>query len=564
MAVSETPQPRSSGWDALSAADWSQARAAFEAELTTGESASAWDGLAQARWWLSDVSGAVEAWERAYTARRRAGQDEPAAHVAILLSREHAEGLGNDALANGWLERARHLLAEYPDSVEWGWVALVESERAVDPTHALGHAERAVDIARRNRDANLELAALGRAGLAEIALGQIEEGMTRFDAGMAASAAGESTDLRTIGDLYCAANLATEITLDVSRFGQWTGAVMGFMQRTGHPDLLSFCGTCCAEVCRASGQWADGEGWLTRTLSQLEQTGQRARCVHPATRLAAFRVSQGRLEEAEELVRGYEDQPGAVQVMVSLHLARGQTALAAARLHRRLNQLGRDTLIAVPLLAQLVEAQLAQPDLVGAAETAGAIADIADRSVNARAEAEAELALGSVRAAADDVPGARAHLDRSLGLFVALRMPHAASRVHLALARALAPGDPDTAVEEARQALRAFEDLGATHDADQAAAMLRSLGVGGRTGPKLVGELSNREIEVLRLLGEGLTNAEIAARLYISTKTVATHVGNLFAKLQLRNRAEAAAFAHRHLVDDAATEGRRGNQSRSR
>jgi DNA-binding NarL/FixJ family response regulator len=76
--------------------------------------------------------------------------------------------------------------------------------------------------------------------------------------------------------------------------------------------------------------------------------------------------------------------------------------------------------------------------------------------------------------------------------------------------------------------------------------------VAGRTGPKLVGQLSKRELEVLRLLGEGLTNAEIAARLYISTKTVATHAGNLFAKLQLRNRAEAAAFANRHLPADAA------------
>jgi len=552
MAGPGTPRRSSTGWDALRSAEWELARAAFETELASNETADALDGLARARWWLSDISGAVEAWERAYTAYRRAGLDEPAAHVAVLLSREHAEALGNQALANGWVARAGDLLATHPDSLQWGWVALVESERAFDPIPSLTHAERALAVARRTRDPDLELAALGRTGLAEIALGRIEEGMTRFDQAMAAAAAGESTDLRTIGDVYCAATLASEITLDVSRFEQWTAVVMGFMQRTGHPDLLTFCGTCCAEVLRAAGQWEEGEGWLTRTLSQLETSGQRARCVHPATRLASFRISQGRLEEAEELLRGYEDLPEAVQAMVALHLARGQTALAAARLHRRLNQIGRDNLVAVPLLAQLVEVQLAQPDLGGAAETAGALAAIATRSRQARAEAEAELALGSVRAAGDDQSAAPEHLEESLGLFVRLRMPHAAARVHLALARALAEVDQNTAVEEARQALRTFEDLGAAHDADRTAAFLRSMGVAGRTGPKRLGELSRREVEVLRLLGEGLTNAEIAARLYISTKTVATHVGNLFAKLQLRNRAEAAAFANRHLPANAA------------
>ena len=111
-----------------------QARAAFEAELASNETAEALDGLARTRWWLSDISGAVEAWDRAYTAYRRAGLDESAAHVAVLLSREHGEGLGNQALANGWLARAKDLLAPHPDSLEWGWVALVESERAVDPT----------------------------------------------------------------------------------------------------------------------------------------------------------------------------------------------------------------------------------------------------------------------------------------------------------------------------------------------------------------------------------------------------------------------------------------------
>lgn len=70
----------------------------------------------------------------------------------------------------------------------------------------------------------------------------------------------------------------------------------------------------------------------------------------------------------------------------------------------------------------------------------------------------------------------------------------------------------------------------------------------GRTGPKNLGTLSRREREVLALLGEGLTNAEIAARLYISTKTAGNHVSNVLAKLQLRSRAEAAAFAVRHFA----------------
>jgi DNA-binding NarL/FixJ family response regulator len=84
--------------------------------------------------------------------------------------------------------------------------------------------------------------------------------------------------------------------------------------------------------------------------------------------------------------------------------------------------------------------------------------------------------------------------------------------------------------------------LGATPEADAAAALLRSLGVRGRTGPKNVGLLSKREQEVLQLLGLGLSNPEIAARLFISRKTASHHVSNVLAKLGLRNRAEAAAW----------------------
>jgi DNA-binding NarL/FixJ family response regulator len=66
-----------------------------------------------------------------------------------------------------------------------------------------------------------------------------------------------------------------------------------------------------------------------------------------------------------------------------------------------------------------------------------------------------------------------------------------------------------------------------------------------RTGPRHVGILTKRELEVLHLVGLGLSNPEIAQRLFISRKTAAHHVSNLLAKLGLRNRAEAVAYAAR-------------------
>ena len=69
----------------------------------------------------------------------------------------------------------------------------------------------------------------------------------------------------------------------------------------------------------------------------------------------------------------------------------------------------------------------------------------------------------------------------------------------------------------------------------------------GRAAPRSVCELTRRETEVLRLLGEGLSNRDIAGRLYISSKTAEHHVSRIYGKLSLRNRGEAAAYAARNL-----------------
>jgi len=153
----------------------------------------------------------------------------------------------------------------------------------------------------------------------------------------------------------------------------------------------------------------------------------------------------------------------------------------------------------------------------------------------------AELAAGQVSWAEgqDAVP----YLERALAGFARVGMPFDVARTGLALAEALLELNPRMAGIEAQAALATFERLGAARHADAAAELLRRLGLRRRAGPRARGALSKREVEVLRLLGEGLSNDQIAERLFISRRTAEHHVSNVLGKLGLTKRAEAAAYA---------------------
>jgi DNA-binding NarL/FixJ family response regulator len=125
-------------------------------------------------------------------------------------------------------------------------------------------------------------------------------------------------------------------------------------------------------------------------------------------------------------------------------------------------------------------------------------------------------------------------------------MPLELARARFELATALAATSPAVATDEARAALALFERLRAARHVDASVALLRTLGVRIGTAVRGDGRLTAREAEVLDLLGHGLSNPEIAERLFISRKTVEHHVGNVLGKLGLRSRAEAAAYATRN------------------
>ncbi|MCO4254221.1 response regulator transcription factor [Pseudarthrobacter cellobiosi] len=528
----------------LASTDWAAAADAFDFVLAIQDHPAAHDGLATARWWLRDVDQAIAERTAAYAGFRRLGQDARAFRSALWLAREYAEALGNDPVSRGWLARAEGLASGLPDGVDGGWLAVTRGLLRADPVTARDDARTALTVARSGGDPDLEATALALLGLGTIAAGDVPEGMTLVDEAMVVVTAGELRDKVVFGDICCMVTRASEEACDTSRLGQWNKILLRFMESTGHPALLEFCGTCCAEIFLASGDIAGAEGWLSKTLRELEQGGHRARCVHPAAKLAELRLLQGRVEEASRLLSGFEDRPDALRASAAVRLAAGDTAVAAALLHRRIHQVGEGLLI-VPLLALLAEVELEQGVPGQALATAGRLDDVAAATRWPRAIASSHLTGGRVAAAVGNAASAQARLDAAITIFGELNMPLEAAKARLALAEALRDSDREVAVHEAGVALAAFDEAGASGLADKAAALLRALGGPARTGPKALGLLSRREREVLALLAEAMTNAEIADRLFISAKTAEHHVSSILAKLQLRSRGEAAALALR-------------------
>jgi DNA-binding CsgD family transcriptional regulator len=120
------------------------------------------------------------------------------------------------------------------------------------------------------------------------------------------------------------------------------------------------------------------------------------------------------------------------------------------------------------------------------------------------------------------------------------------------VAEAAAAANPELAIREARLAMLAFTALGALPGADRARSLLRRLGVRTAGGPPVKAGLSRREEDVARLVGLGLSNDQIAARLFLSPRTVEHHITSILRKLPASGRAEIAAHAVRHLGSDSS------------
>ena len=496
---------------------------------------------------VHDFDAGLATAQAAYRGLRQQGRKRRAALAAAAVGRIYFEGLNNQVAARGWFARGRTMLADEGDCVERGWVELGLVGCSVTDVGALAtKAAEAVKLARKFDDLDLECKALADQGLALVTLGRGAEGMELIDEAMAIVSTGEVHSFAA-GQVACCTLSACDRSGDLARADAW----FRVLEEAGvsnnpeqSPILFAHCQAVYGSLLCQVGRWGEAETALTLGLT-AGRNGFFLHRVMARASLADLRLRQGRLREAEQLLAACGDRWEAIPTRAKLHYVRGEFDHAVSSVKQALRQIGEDRVRAVPLLVLLANAEIARGD----ADAAGRAAESADRLARETRSpmlmGEAALAMGNALIAAGKLELAAAALEAGLQAVAPIEHLLIKGALHLALARLLADSDPPVAVTEAQAALAIYERLDAP-EAEVCATLLRRLGAKVSYSPRPPADplalLSRREREIVQLIGQGLTNAQISEKLFITPKTAEHHVSNILGKLALRSRYEVAAI----------------------
>jgi DNA-binding CsgD family transcriptional regulator len=481
-----------------------------------------------------------DAWLAAHHSWSRAGEPERAARCAFRL----ALGLffrGDLAPAMGWVARGGRLLEESRrECVEQAWLQMLTALPHLFEGEADVHLSfvEAGEIAERFADPDATMFARLCRGYALILRGQIAEGMALLDEAMVSVTADDVGPILA-GIAYCQVIALCQAVFDIRRAREWTEALTRWCD--SQSDLVPFRGNCLVHRCeifQLQGAWTAALDSARQACEWL--AGPPAWDVLGSAyyQLAEIQRLRGELAEAEESYRqaslaGRDPEPG----MSLLRLAQGRIDLALPAIRRALEE-AQDPVARSRLLPACVEVMLAAEDAGAARAATDELAELAAQFDAPYLNALAGDATGAVLLAEGDPGAALTMLRTAQRSWRDLEAPHQAARVRVLIGVAChALGDAASAELEFEAARGALEELGAAPDLERLAQL---------AGAPRPGGLSPRESEVLMLVASGKTNRAIAIELYISEKTVARHVSNIFTKLGLSSRAEATAYAYRH------------------
>ena len=494
--------------------------------------------------------------ERAYGAFVEQGDELSAVRATTVIAGIRMM-FGDRPGARAWERRGWRHLANAGPCLERGYhaVAFVGCD-VHDPKSLLEHADLALDIAREFHDHELELRAQADKGLALVCQGVVDEGFALLDEVMAGITAGEIADPRMRGVTLCSAITACERAGDHGRAEQWGRAIEQDprLQETG--IQVTHCQIAYGAVEAMRGRLDSAEARLRQAMESQATT--RYHGAASRAKLAELRIQQGRYEEAAELIRGYEDEFEAAQALASLSMARGDYPRAAALLRTYVRGLGTDCMRLGPALALLVQLELRRGDGAAASRAARRLLALEEECNSNEIRAMARLASARIAIHEGDHSGAIEELETAITLLIHRDRPLLAAHIRLDLARALVgDGDRPAAAVEAEAALATFQRLGLVPDVSAGQEVLSGIRgevvteepPQGKPKPRLkVGAaegITRREQEVAQLVAEGLTNREIARRLFLSVRTVETLVRVHMGKLDFHARTQLAGWMSR-------------------
>lgn len=542
------------GDQAIARGAWAEARAAYEAALRDRETPEALEGLGIAAWWLDLADLVFEAREAAYRLYLAREDRAAAARVAVWLAWDSWAFRGEGAVANGWLQRARRLLEDHPSCAERAWLEVREGSLCLledgDPERALSLAREGIRIA--HEAGNIDLEMLGRAveGLSLVAAGAVAEGMRKLDEVNTAVIAGELTDRVAIGLSGCYLIAACERVRDYGRAVQWCRRLKEFCAKWGLRPLFAVCRTQYASICVWRGTWLEAEQELCAASDELAAS-RPAMKGDALVRLAELRRRQGRLEEAAALVEQVPPHGSGLLVRAELALDCEDPQGARELIEQYLRHLPiSNRTDRASGLEVAVRAHTECKDWPGAKAALDELASIAATVATVPLRGAASFAAGYLAMGQGRADEARHCFEDACDLYSRSEAPYETGRARIQLARALgALGRIDAAVEQLHRAKELLSGLKADLElarAEKAISGLLSRQLVNRNGEReKPGGLTRREIEVLRLVAEGLNNQAIAERLFVSGHTVHRHLANILNKLNASTRAAAVAQAAR-------------------
>lgn len=524
---------------ALAAGSWSLADSAFRAAIAETDDPAAYEGLAQAAWWLDDASTCLTARESAYRRYRDLEDPVGAARSATALAWDCWLFGRGESVASGWLGRAAELLAPMDETSEHGWYAVREAELSLavrlDPAQALTCASHAIEVGRRTGDRDLSIVGLALQGLALIHSGEVGAGIARLDSAVAAATAGDVGDLMWMGKVLCWLISACHEVQDVTRAEEWCRRTEEICLDRGLVPLLNVCRIQYASLQVSGGTWGEAERELTETVGRLASSGRGTR-LEAVVQLGELRRRQGRLEEADALFTQAEFHPVSVLGRALIKFAQGENTSAWTAVQRLLGTMpDENRLTRALVLLPAVRIAISVGDHDAAASAAEEL-----RETASRIGTDALLAMSALADSALADPGnAPTSLHEAVHRYhrAGLRHDEAAARVLLARCL-LSQGDASAAQDQITAASGVMADLGDLAGLSHLRGLAKSL-----QGPGTPALVTPREREVLQLISRGMSNEQIAQAMSLSVHTVHRHVANILTKLDQPTRAAAVACA---------------------